>query len=145
MTKQSARRGRSVRTTSDGHENTQVATPELDIPNAGLQHPCPCRPLEPGRGRPRIPLLILLAVLAGVVRGNLTLLQATAVTDRWGTTHYGIPSSVLAALATIASALAPFAGAALAGPRGGYPHLFVLLAAVSAAAALLALATRPRR
>ncbi|WP_327370712.1 MFS transporter [Streptomyces sp. NBC_01217] len=92
-----------------------------------------------------IPLLVLLAVLAGVVRGNLTLLQATAVTDRWGTTHYGSLSAVLAAPATIASALAPFAGAALAGPLGGYPHLFVLLAAVSAAAALLVLATRPRR
>ncbi len=67
------------------------------------------------------------------------------MTDRWGTTHYGSPSAILAALATIASALAPFAAAALAGPLGGYPHLFVLLAAVSAAAALLALATRPRR
>ena len=28
------------------------------------------------------------AITAGTVRGNLTLLQATAVTDRWGTTHY---------------------------------------------------------
>jgi MFS family permease len=92
-----------------------------------------------------VPLLVVLAVIAGMVRGNLTLLQATAVTDRWGTTHYGRLAALLAAPVTIAGALAPFAGAALAGSLGGYPHLFALLAAVSAAAALLALATRPRR
>ncbi|MFF1306549.1 MFS transporter [Streptomyces sp. NPDC058307] len=85
------------------------------------------------------PLLVGIAIAAGMVRGNLTLLQATAVTDRWGTTHYGHLSGLLAAPATIASALAPFAGAALAGPLGGYPGLFTALALVSAAAALLAL------
>ncbi|WP_411150659.1 MFS transporter [Streptomyces sp. A30] len=85
------------------------------------------------------PLLVGIAIAAGMVRGNLTLLQATAVTDRWGTTHYGRLSGLLAAPATIASALAPFAGAALAGPLGGYPGLFTALALVSAAAALLAL------
>ncbi|MER6160354.1 MFS transporter [Streptomyces sp. NPDC001868] len=85
------------------------------------------------------PLLVGIAIAAGMVRGNLTLLQATAVTDRWGTTHYGRLSGLLAAPATIASALAPFAGAALAGPLGGYPSLFVVLALASAGAALLAL------
>lgn len=85
------------------------------------------------------PLLVGIAIAAGTVRGNLTLLQATAVTDRWGTTDYGRLSGLLAAPATIASALAPFAGAALAGPLGGYPGLFTALALASAAAALLAL------
>ncbi|QYX80242.1 MFS transporter [Streptomyces akebiae] len=85
------------------------------------------------------PLLVGIAVAAGMVRGNLTLLQATAVTDRWGTTDYGRLSGLLAAPATIASALAPFAGAALAGPLGGYPSLFAVLALASAAAALLVL------
>ena len=42
-------------------------------------------------------LLVALSVAAGMVRGNLTLLQATAVTDRWGTTHYGRLSGLLAA------------------------------------------------
>ncbi|MFZ3498270.1 MFS transporter [Streptomyces sp. 5.8] len=88
-----------------------------------------------------MPLLIALAVLAGVVRGNLTLLQATAVTDRWGTTHYGRLSGLLGAPAHIAGALAPWAGAALAGPLGGYPHLFAALASLSIAAACLALGT----
>ncbi|MGW0839373.1 MFS transporter [Streptomyces sp. NPDC002787] len=91
------------------------------------------------------PLLVGIAIVAGMVRGNLTLLQATAVTDRWGTTHYGRLSGILAAPATIASALAPFAGAALAGPLGGYPGLFTALALISAAAALLALGSEPAR
>ncbi|MEU5318684.1 MFS transporter [Streptomyces sp. NPDC021056] len=84
------------------------------------------------------PLLLLLAVTAGMVRGNLTLLQATAVSDRWGTTHYGRLSGLLLAPVTIASALAPFAGAALAGELGGYPALFGLLAGVSVIAGVLA-------
>ncbi|MHA5053746.1 MFS transporter [Streptomyces sp. SD15] len=90
------------------------------------------------------PLLLLLAVMAGMVRGNLTLLQATAVTDRWGTTHYGRLSGLLAAPVTIASALAPFAGAALAGELGGYPALFGLLAGVSVVAGVLAAASVSR-
>ncbi|MFF2955914.1 MFS transporter [Kitasatospora sp. NPDC057965] len=85
-----------------------------------------------------LPLLVAIAVLAGAVRGNLTLLQATAVTDRWGSAAYGRLSGLLAAPATIAGALAPWAAAALAGPLGGYPQLFVLLAALSGLAALLA-------
>jgi MFS family permease len=85
------------------------------------------------------PLLAGIAITAGMVRGNLTLLQATAVSDRWGTTHYGRLSALLAAPATIASSMAPFAGAALAGPLGGYPGLFAVLAMVSVVAALLAL------
>lgn len=88
-----------------------------------------------------IPLLILLAVLAGVVRGNLTLLQATAVSDRWGTAHYGRLSGLLTAPATVAAALAPWAGAALAGPLGGYHGLFLALAVLSAVSAVLTLAS----
>ncbi|MFW6718585.1 MFS transporter [Streptomyces sp. MAR4 CNY-716] len=90
-------------------------------------------------------LLAALAVIAGTVRGNLTLLQATAITDRWGTTHYGRLSGLLAAPTITASALAPFAGTALAAPLGGYPHLFAALAAISVIAALTAHRTTPRR
>ncbi|MFJ4012810.1 MFS transporter [Streptomyces sp. NPDC090026] len=92
-----------------------------------------------------IPLLVLLSVLAGVVRGNLTLLQATAVTDRWGTAHYGRLSALLTAPATIAAALAPWAGAALAGPLGGYDGLFGVLAGLSAFAACVTLAAHVRQ
>ncbi|WP_329315809.1 MFS transporter [Streptomyces sp. NBC_01262] len=89
-----------------------------------------------------IPLLVLLSVVAGMVRGNLTLLEATAVIDRWGTGQYARLSALLAAPVTTADALAPFAGAGLAASLGGYPHLFTVLAALSALAALLALGTR---
>ncbi|KEG37920.1 major facilitator transporter [Streptomyces griseorubens] len=88
-------------------------------------------------------LLAVLAVIAGTVRGNLTLLQATAITDRWGANRYGRLSGILAAPTTTASALAPFAGTALAVPLGGYPHLFAVLALASAAAALIAWHTGP--
>ncbi|SCK15480.1 MFS transporter [Streptomyces sp. WMMB 322] len=91
-----------------------------------------------------VPLLIALAVGVGMVRGNLTLLHATAVTDRWGTRHYGKLSGILAAPVTVATGLAPFAGAALAGPLGGYPALFLTLAAVSVLSAVLALGGTPR-
>ncbi|WP_407661042.1 MFS transporter [Kitasatospora purpeofusca] len=86
-------------------------------------------------------LLIAIAVLAGTVRGNLTLLQATAVTDRRGTTAYGRLTALLTAPATVAGALAPWATAAL-GPRpGGTPVMFAFLAVASGAAAVLALAS----
>lgn len=87
---------------------------------------------------------MVLAILAGAVRGNLTLLQATAVNGRWGTTAYGCLSGLLAAPVTTASALSPFAGDALAGPVGGYTGgLFVLLAIVSGLAAFVAAVGRP--
>ncbi|WP_399458907.1 hypothetical protein [Streptomyces sp. WAC01526] len=73
-----------------------------------------------------------------MVRGNLTLLQATAVTDRWGATHYGALSGLLAAVATVAAAIAPWAGANLAHTLGGYSHLFVAFCVASLAAAILA-------
>ncbi|GGV66552.1 MFS transporter [Streptomyces longisporoflavus] len=91
-----------------------------------------------------IPLLVVLAVLAGMVRGNLTLLQATAVTDRWGATHYGRLSGLMAAPVTVAGALAPFAGAALAAQLGGYPALFAVLTGASLAACVLAAGSRSR-
>ena len=75
--------------------------------------------------------LVVVSVLAGGARGIFTLLQATAVTDRWGPEHYGRLNGLLSAPGTFAAALAPWAGAALAGPLGGYPAVFCLLARVS--------------
>ncbi|WP_039947599.1 MFS transporter [Streptomyces sp. NRRL S-118] len=85
--------------------------------------------------------LVVIAILAGVVRGNLTLLHATAVSDRWGTADYGRLSALLIAPATVAAAVAPWAGAALAGPLGGYDGLFLVLALCSAAAVVFAMAS----
>ncbi|MEV6974472.1 MFS transporter [Kitasatospora sp. NPDC093806] len=89
-------------------------------------------------------LLIAIAILAGTIRGNLTLLQATAVTDRWGTTSYGRLSALLAAPATIAGALAPWATSALVPFLGGYPALFTALAVIAVVAAAVASTARPR-
>jgi hypothetical protein len=77
-------------------------------------------------------LLLAVAVLAGAVRGITTLLQATAVTERWGTVRYGARSAVLAAPVTLAIAVAPWASASLAHSFGGYPPLFGALAAALA-------------
>ncbi|MFB8101120.1 MFS transporter, partial [[Kitasatospora] papulosa] len=90
------------------------------------------------------PVLIAVSVAAGAVRGNLTLLQATAVTDRWGTTYYGSLSGIHGAPAMTAPALAPFASALLASLLGGTPHLFALLAALTLAAMFVATGTSSR-
>lgn len=88
--------------------------------------------------------LLAVAIGAGVMRGIMTLLQATAVTERWGAMHYGRLSALLNAPIMIATAVGPFVGAALADMLGGYSAMFVALGAVAAAGALLAAATRPR-
>lgn len=88
--------------------------------------------------------LIAAAMLAGAARGIVTLLQATAVTDWWGPAHYGRLNGLLSAPSTFAAALAPWAGAALAGPLGGYPAVFCLLGALAALAALLAAIGMPK-
>jgi MFS family permease len=88
--------------------------------------------------------LVAAAMLAGAARGIFTLLQATAVTDRWGSMHYGRLNGLVSAPSTLATAVAPWAGAALAVPLGGYPGVFVLLAAVALVAAVLAFGSIPR-
>jgi MFS family permease len=89
-------------------------------------------------------LLIAAAVLAGAARGVFTLLQATAVSDRWGAAHYGRLGGLLAAPAMVATALAPWAGAALAQVLGGYPGVFVLLAVLAGLAAAVLAGSVPR-
>ncbi len=80
--------------------------------------------------------------IAGVARGLLTLIQATAVTDRWGIEHFGRLSGLLGAPVMLSTALAPFGGALLAAVSGGFQNAFLLLAAMCAIAAVLALRTR---
>jgi MFS family permease len=89
------------------------------------------------------PLLIAAAMFAGAARGVFTLLQATAISDRWGAAHYGRLNGLLSAPAMFATALAPWAGAALAGALGGYPTLFALLAAAAVLAAALITGATP--
>ncbi|NUW30962.1 MFS transporter [Nonomuraea sp. SMC257] len=83
------------------------------------------------------PLLIAASITAGAVRGTYTLLQATAVGDRWGIQHFATLNALATTPAALAAAVAPAAGALLAG-RLGHPAAFALLAAVTLAGAGLA-------
>ncbi|WP_370617386.1 MFS transporter [Mumia qirimensis] len=90
-------------------------------------------------------LLAVVSFLAGTARGVCTLIQATAVTDRWGVHRYGALNGVLSAPLMFAVAISPWLGALLAEALGGYPAAFLVLAGVAAAATLLAPLTMPRR
>jgi MFS family permease len=86
--------------------------------------------------------LVAAAVVLGAVRGACTLLQATAVADRWGTAHYGTLSGLFAAPITAATALAPWAGTALAEAVGSYATAAAVLAALVLTAVGLAWSAR---
>jgi MFS family permease len=86
---------------------------------------------------------IAAAVIFGATRGVFTLLEATAVSDRWGTNGFGTLYGIYSAPATIAMAVTPFAGALLTRQLGGNQALFIAMAALLAVAALAALATNP--
>ncbi|MFD1152300.1 MFS transporter [Saccharothrix hoggarensis] len=88
-------------------------------------------------------LLIAVAVLAGAFRGIFTLVHATAVTDRWGTAHYGRLSALVHAPFAVTAAIAPWAASALAGALGGYPAVFTVLAALGGLAAVVSLKSVP--
>ncbi|MFV2195446.1 MFS transporter [Nocardiopsis sp. LOL_012] len=89
------------------------------------------------------PLLMAMVILAGVARGALTLLHATAVADRWGTGDYAVISGVMHTPLMLATALAPWVGAVLAGALGGYPAAFAVMGVLAAAGAVAALLSRP--
>lgn len=55
-------------------------------------------------------VLIASAVFAGAIRGAATLVQANAVSERWGTEQYGTLNGLLSAPVTFAMAAAPFLG-----------------------------------
>lgn len=92
------------------------------------------------------PALLLIAgsVLAGVTRGIFTLVQATAITDRWGAVHYGQLNGLLIAPVMLTTAVAPWAGSVMAAWLGGYPAVFVVLGVIGVAAAGLSTASVPR-
>jgi MFS family permease len=86
----------------------------------------------PGPG----PLLLAVAVALGAVRGAATLLQATAVTDRWGVGCYATLSGWLGAPVTTAAAVAPWAATGAAEAVGSYPPVLSALALLMLVAAL---------
>lgn len=90
-------------------------------------------------------VLIAVAIGAGLIRGVMTLIQAVAITERWGATHYGRLNGLMSAPVVIIMALAPWAGTALSSWTGSYAHTYLILAAVAASAAVVATATTPRQ
>ncbi|MCQ9368896.1 hypothetical protein NQ038_03350 [Brevibacterium sp. 50QC2O2] len=94
--------------------------------------------------RPRWEALRPLLILAGVGRGIATLLQATAITDRWGPRAYGHLSAVMGVAVLLATAIAPWAGTFLAWATGSYATGFAVLAGLAAVGTvLLLLSARP--
>jgi predicted MFS family arabinose efflux permease len=80
----------------------------------------------------------VLAFLGGTARGLFTLVQATAISDRWGPHRFGARNGVLSGSTMTASALAPWVGASMAASLDGYTAAFWCLAvAVAAGGALI--------
>ncbi|MFH8251526.1 MFS transporter [Microbacterium sp. B2969] len=79
------------------------------------------------------------AVIAGVIRGALTLVQASAVHDRWGAAAYGRLNGMLAAPIAGVTALAPGVAATLAGALGSYERMDVLMASICLVGGLVAI------
>jgi MFS family permease len=78
------------------------------------------------------------ALIAGAIRGALTLVQAAAVADRWGAEAYGRLNGVLAAPVTALTALAPGAAALWATALGSYATMtFAMAAACAVGGALI--------
>jgi MFS family permease len=82
------------------------------------------------------------ALLAGAARGIYTLLQATAISDRWGTRNFGTINGIFSAPTTMATAIAPAGGALLAGWLGSYQAAYYLLAVMVLAGAATAIRTQ---
>lgn len=89
--------------------------------------------------------LVVAATLgAGAARGIYTLLQATSVSDRWGTRSFGSLNGIATVPTSAAMVAAPAGGAYLAEVVGGYTTAFYLLAGITVVGALLALGTGVR-
>ncbi|GAB3248398.1 MFS transporter [Nocardioides dilutus] len=89
-------------------------------------------------------LVCLVSFAAGVARGIFTLIQATAVSDRWGTRDFGARSSVLTGAVMVAAAFAPWLGALIASVVGGYDGAFVAIAVAGGLSAVLLASLPPR-
>lgn len=78
-------------------------------------------------------VLFVLAFGAGIARGIYTLVQATAVTDRWGIDSYASLNGIVSATLLLAGATAPWVGTAVARGTDSYALVYALLAAVAVA------------
>lgn len=90
-------------------------------------------------------LLVALSFAAGMVRGVFTLLQATAVTDRWGTADYARLNATLSVPLMASAAFSPWLATALATALGGHAAAMVVLSASAAASLAVVPRARPAR
>ncbi|ORI25618.1 MFS transporter [Rhodococcus sp. 1168] len=88
--------------------------------------------------------LVAIAVGAGLARGVFTLIQATAITDRWGPAEYGHLNGIMSAPIVITMAIAPWAGSLVAGWTGSYSGAYIVLGASALASAALAAYSVPK-
>ena len=79
------------------------------------------------------------AIIAGAIRGALTLVQASAIAERWGSQSFGRLNGMLAGPVSALTALAPGAAATVAVGLGSYAAMAVLMAGVCAIGGLLAI------
>lgn len=82
--------------------------------------------------------LVVVAIIAGAIRGAQTLVQANAVSDRWGSRNYGAINGVFSAPLTVLVALTPALGPLIADAVGSFAVMTAILAGVAALGALLA-------
>lgn len=86
-------------------------------------------------------LLVVVSFVAGMVRGIFTLLQATAVTDRWGVADYARLNATLSLPLLVTAAFAPWFATALAAALGSHAATLAVSASLAAIAAFVV----PRR
>lgn len=89
-------------------------------------------------------LVVVATIVAGAARGIYTLLQATSVSDRWGTRSFGSLNGIATVPTTAAMVGAPAGGAYLAELVGSYTTAFYVLAGMTLLGALIALGTGVR-
>ena len=85
------------------------------------------------------PFIAVAAIVffVGAGRGAMTLVDATAVSDRWGTNNYGALSGVLHAPTAITLGVTPAIGVFLAEALGSFAAMVIAMAGVVAVGAVL--------
>lgn len=86
-------------------------------------------------------LIVAFAILTGAARGCTTLLEATAVSDRWGTKNFGTVNGIFMAPMTALMAIAPVVGPFFASILGGYPVMAAAMAGLATLGVILATRT----
>jgi hypothetical protein len=77
------------------------------------------------------------AIIAGAIRGSLTLVQASAIADGWGSQSYGQLNGILAGPVSALTVLTPSPAATWAVALGSYWAMGLLMATICAVGGIL--------